>query len=294
MQLKSLMTPPTDAFAKINPHDYTPESIAQFAQTHNYASLVPVRKMDIGPSGQVMDLYNAKPGTVAPDVNKPFALGPNGSAVPNIPYQQYELARSKAGGTNVNVKNDIKTGESLAKEIGPMMANSRAAALGAVQQADVANRIDTAINSGKLFAGPGANQRLTMAQLGEVLNVNGKDTSEKLSNTRTVIQGLAQFSLTGRGALKGQGQISDYEGKLLAKATSGDISDLTIPELKVISNTAKRVAKAQYAEHQRNMKIMGSRPDLSGLAEFYSVPDIQSTGSDATTGNGVKFLGFEK
>lgn len=50
-------------FAKVNPKDYTPESVAKFSASKNYADLVPARKMDVLPSGEVADLFNAQPGS---------------------------------------------------------------------------------------------------------------------------------------------------------------------------------------------------------------------------------------
>jgi hypothetical protein len=243
-------------------------------------------KAELSPSGVAYNPYNLQPGTVMPDPNKPFAVGQNGAAVPNIPYQQYEIGKAHAGASNVNVKTDVKTGESLAGQIGPMMAASKGSAQGAVQQMDVANRIDSAINGGKLYTGPGAKLRMGLAQVGETLGVSGKDTREKLQNTRTAIQSLAQFSLTGRSALKGQGQISDFEGKLLERAVSGNIDDLTIPEIKVLSGVAKRVANAQYSEHQQNLKTMRGKPGLGDVADFYAVPEMPGTGQTTPTPSG--------
>lgn len=250
-------------------------------------------KMDVGPSGQVFNPYEIKPGQVLADVNKPFMMAPNGGgAVPNTPYQAYEMSRSRASAPSISVRNDIKTGESIAKEIGPMVAKSKASADSAVNQMNIANRIDSAIKSGKVITGPAANQRLAISQIGEVLGVSGKNNQETLSNTRTVVQGLAQFSLEGRSLLKGQGQVSDYEGKLLQKAVSGDISDLTIPELKVITGTARRVADAQYKEHKRIMGVMEARPDLQGMSEFYKPADMPAQPAGKAS-QSPKFLGFE-
>lgn len=49
-------------FNKVDPKDYTTESVAKFAQTGNYGDLIPARKMEVA-EGQVYDPYNVKPGT---------------------------------------------------------------------------------------------------------------------------------------------------------------------------------------------------------------------------------------
>ena len=187
-------------------------------------------------------------------------------------FDQWNKETKRAGATNVVTKIDNKMGEGLAKEVGPMMSASTAAAQGAIQQAKIAQDIDSAISSGKVIAGPGANIRLIGAQIGQLSGLGGKDNAETLSKTRETIQGLAKFTLAGRSALKGQGQISDFEGKLLMRAESGNIEDLTIPEIQVLTKVARRVADAQYKEHNRKMSVLRKNPELSGVADFYDVP----------------------
>lgn len=282
---------PTQGIAQIQAMNGDPQAIYNWAAGHAVEAdkLLPKlesfslgnvqrRQLTNPLTGQAISQQDIPMGmTPEQQANSPFTIGSDGKPVANIPAQQFQLSKSKAGAQNTNVRIDNKVGEGIAKEVGPMMAASKGAAEGALQQLDVASRIDSAINSGKLYAGPGANARLAVSQVANILGIGGKDNAETLSNTRTAIQSLAQFSLTGRSALKGQGQISDYEGKLLAKATSGDITDLTVPELKVIVGTAKRVSQAQIKNHQRNMQIMRNKPSLSDVADFYDVPAVNES-----------------
>lgn len=96
---------PMGNLAKIDPKDFTPESFGQYLTTGNPGILRPRVKMEIGPAGQAYDPYAIQPGQVFADPNKPFAIGPTGQAVPNLPFQQYEVGRARAGAskTNVNV-----------------------------------------------------------------------------------------------------------------------------------------------------------------------------------------------
>lgn len=171
-----------------------------------------------------------------------------------------------------NVRVDVKTGESLGKEIGPMVAESRAGALGALQTAEISQRIRNALAGGNVTVGPTANIRNTVNQFAQVLGVGGKDNEERLVNTRNVIRGLAQATIAARKQLKGQGQVSDFEGKLLQKAESGDIDSMTIPELKSFVDLSERLAKLQYGLHTHNLDVMRKRPDLQNLLPFYEVP----------------------
>lgn len=241
-------------------------------------------KYQIAPNGQVIDMNNPDTSKTYKDYSEQMLI-PDGQGGFKINQQLLDAKKQigKAGAPNISVNVANKTGEGLAKEVGPMIAASKSAAEGAIQQADIANRINSAIDSGKIITGPGTDARLKLLQIGNVLGVNGKDDNETLTNTRTAIQGLSQFTLSGRSALKGQGQISDYEGKLLAKATSGDLSDLTTPELKVITKAAQRVADAQYSQHQKNMKVMRSKPELRDVADFYDVGALPANQSSAST-----------
>lgn len=96
-------------FNKVDAEKFTPESVAQFARSRNYGDLVPARKLDIAPNGQVVDLWSAKPGQSFGDPNKPFAVGADGKQVANLPYQQYEIGKARAGASQNNVS--VNTGQ---------------------------------------------------------------------------------------------------------------------------------------------------------------------------------------
>lgn len=256
-------------FNKVDAKDFTPESIAKFATTRNYGDLVPRVKMEVAPSGQAYNPYNVKEGSVFADPNKPFSVGPNGQFTPNVPYQQFEINKSKAGATNVKIEN--KTGESIAGQVGPMVRDTWTAANGAIQTADSANRLIQAVDSGNLYAGPLANGRLTMAQVGSTLGVGGKDEQEKIANTRQAVTALANLTLQGRKQMTGQGAITESEGKLAERALSGDIS-MTPGELKQLANAARRSARFTYDLHQSQLNAMRQDPNLLGLSKFYGTP----------------------
>lgn len=61
-------------WAKVDPKDYTPASVQEFGKTRNFASLVPVRKMEVvnaGGSSQVIDPYAVPVGQVIPHTLSP-------------------------------------------------------------------------------------------------------------------------------------------------------------------------------------------------------------------------------
>lgn len=257
---------------KLDPKDYTPESLAKFSQTRSYADLVPRDKAENW-DGLVVNPYKVQAGQYIPNANKPFGMSADGQIVPNTAFQQYELGKARAGASNTSVRVENKMGEGLAAQIGPMMRDSAASAEGAAKQVDAANRIVSAVDSNKLFSGPGANARMSVAQVAEVLGVGGKDTAEKIANTRQAMQGLAQLTLQGRAQMRGQGAITDSESALAQRATSGDVT-LTAGEIKQLANSAKRAANYMQSEHQRKLSVMKNDPSLSGLSPFYDVAPV--------------------
>lgn len=80
-------------FAKVDPKDYTPESITKFSQTNNYSDLVPVRKRESitttglqgEPVTQMIDPYNP-PATMFPQPVRNEMVNTGNQVVPVNPY----------------------------------------------------------------------------------------------------------------------------------------------------------------------------------------------------------------
>lgn len=199
----------------------------------------------------------------------------SGAPERGIGFDQWDQARRRAGATNIGMpKIEVKTGESIAQQIGPMMKESKSQADAGLRLVDSASRVLDAAERGNLYAGPMANLKLKTAQVADAFGVAGKDTQEKIANTRNVVRGMAEQAVSARAQLGGQAQISNSEQELLNKATSGDIGELTAREIVQIANLNDRLGRQMYGNHQRQMQVMQQRPDLQGVAPFYSVPDL--------------------
>jgi len=231
-------------------------------------------KMEVAPSGVAFNPYAVQPGAVFNDPNKLMSIGPDGQAVVNDKLVGIKKEIGKAGASNVNVKTDVKMGESLGAQVGPMMKDSTSIAEGAVKQVDAAQRIVKAIEGDKAFSGPLANGRMKTAQVSQMLGIGGKDEAEKIANTRSAMRGLAELTLQGRQQMKGQGAITESEGALAEKAMSGNIEDLTGAEIKQLAKASERAARFNYSEHQRKLKVMQGNPALAGIAPFYEGPGM--------------------
>jgi hypothetical protein len=171
-----------------------------------------------------------------------------------------------------------------------MVKDTYTAANGAVQQIDAANRIVSAIDSGKVIAGPLANARLTMAQAGQMLGVTSGSEADRIAQTRAVIRGLSEMTLQGRKQMSGQGAITESEGKLAEKANSGDIADLTAAEIRQLAVASARASKFIYEQHQSMIDNLQQDPNTANLAKFYKVrpmPNVNFGETQNPTQSGV-------
>jgi hypothetical protein len=183
-------------------------------------------------------------------------------------FEQWDRDRKKAGASNVQVRVDNKMGESLAGQVGPMVKDSRVQTDGAVKMFDAADRIERALNSNKVLAGPMASQVQTVRQLAQVI---GGGNDEGIRQTRQVIKSLAQMAVEARKQLQGQGQVTENEAAAVAKADAGDINDLTVGELRDLVTLTKRASHYTAKGHSEILKQLQSNQGTAGLVPFYQV-----------------------
>ena len=289
---------------KLDPKDFTPESLAKFAQTRNYGDLQRLSELqfvDQGGGFLPVNKFTAQPAAAAiPKTGDPYKdlllTGANGGMVPNQPLINAKTSIAKAGAPTTSVKVENKMGEGVAAQVGPMLKDSLTAANSAVQTVDAAGRIIQAVDSGKLIAGPGADVRLKLAQLGTVLGVTGKSTEESIANTRQAIRGLAEMTLQGRKQMTGQGAITESESALAERAMSGNVADLTAAEIRQLAQASERAARFIYNQHNSMVQQLEGT-EARGVAPFYKPAPLPTSPKLATPMPagvpGLRFLGFE-
>jgi hypothetical protein len=187
-------------------------------------------------------------------------------------FEQFQTAQKKAA-TNIGLKVENKMGESLAGQVGPMLKDSKIATDGAVKMFDAADRIEKALNSNKVTAGPMASKIQTVRQLAQVV---GGGNDENIRQTRQVIKSLAQMSVEARKQLAGQGQVTESEAAAVAKADAGDINDLTTGELRDLVTLTKRAAHFQAKSHSQMLSTMGASDGTRQVVPFYQVQGVDS------------------
>ncbi len=151
---------------KLKPEQFTPASLAKFAQSRNYGDLVPRDKMEVS-EGVVYNPYDSTmAGRTLPNPNKPFQLGADGSIVPNRAYQQYELSKASAGAarTNVNVDAGPKAFWSdFGKNATDVLFKEREGAQAAASTVQSIAQIRSAVERGA-YQGTGADAKLTASK----------------------------------------------------------------------------------------------------------------------------------
>lgn len=256
-------------WGKVDAKDYDPASVAAFAKSNDYSVLRPRVKME-NVNGVWQNPYAQPDNAIAPqNPNEPFYMGPNGP-VANIPYQRFAIQKATAGANNVSVNTAEKP---FLSELGKGAAGEVLSGFNQAQQATqtLANIAQIRSGMNKAITGPGANARITLAQIGEAMGVNGKDTTEKLTNTRNVIQGLARQELAAAGQMKGQGQITEAERGILRRAESGDVSSLTVPELNVMVGAMERIANYRIQSHNQNVQRLKGDPNAAPMVQYLTV-----------------------
>ena len=184
----------------------------------------------------------------------------------NPQYAGYVAGMKRAGAPSVSVSME----KGIAGQIGPMLKEAKPQAVSAVKGIDAANQVINALDTNKLFTGPLANQRLSIAQLGATFGGATGDLTQKINNTRSAIQGLAEITLQGRQEMHGQGAITESEGKLAERAKSGDIS-FTPGELKQLANAAKRAGEYTYGNYQAQVQSLSKNPETAQMIPFFNV-----------------------
>lgn len=270
MQALQGMTPQQAIASGVNP-----ELVKQYYESKNYGR-DKVQFKDVG--GQLVPVteYGDTPQNVRPidKTGNPFSdlvvRGPDGRMVANAPLVGVKQGIARAGASNVSVNMpDKKFYEGLGTAISGQIEQGYTQAQAAAQTLSNANQIASSLD--KAILGPGANQRVVLAQVGQALGVGGKNNAEVLANTRNVMQGLARQELAAAGQMKGQGQITESERAILRKAEAGQINEMTKPEMEQFISAIRKTARARIGAHQRNLQRLSQDPQASTIIDYMQV-----------------------
>ena len=148
----------------------------------------------------------------------------------------------------------------------------------------------------KAVLGVGADYQTTMLRVADKLGIGGPDNAARLSNTRQVVQGLAQAELDAAAAMKGQGALSDSERGLLRRAAIGD-QTMTAGELTTAMAAMQKVARQRLKDQREMFEKAGGVQGFGPMSSMFQVTPYQSqfdlggslnTGGNQNLGNAVQ------
>jgi hypothetical protein len=230
-------------FNKIDLKDVDPASAEMFRKTGNYGDLKIRSKKEFAPNGQLVDVYSTPQGSAFSDPNQPFTTGSNGAAVPNLPYQQFQLSKAKAGATknvvSVNSRQETEYAKDQGKQYSELMASINRQGFSAPSQLRKLERMD------QLLAGvDGGKLAPTGVELASGLNSIGIKVDPRLGNKEAAIA-LAK-ELAGGLRQPGTGPMTDKDfDNFLAQ----------IPDLSKTAQGRKQITSTMRASLNRDMQI---------------------------------------
>jgi hypothetical protein len=276
-----------------------PEMVKNYHESRNFGR-DKVSFVDTGGAFTPKTEYGDVPANVAPiqKTGDPFSSllvrGADGKLIANEPLvgAKSRVASAGAAKTNVSVNMpDKKFYEGLGTAVSGQIEKGFDQAQSAVQTLNNANQISQSLSNA--LVGPLANQRLTLAQIGQTLGVAGKDSTEILQNTRNVIQGLARQELSAAGQMKGQGQITESERAILRKAEAGQINEFTKPELETFLAAIRKTARSRIATHERNLQNLGTDPQAATILPYLQIQAPEDSGGQPATPSTGMPTGFK-
>lgn len=136
-----------------------------------------------------------------------------------------------------------------------------------------ADRLMTLLQDPNVITGFGQDTRAGLANAAQLMFPGD---SEALAKTQQAIRETANLALDSASRLKGQGQVSDAERRLLEQASGGNLN-LTADALRAISATTKRIAAQQASEVEGLYKQVGSNPKYKPYTEMLQLAPYQDT-----------------
>jgi len=247
-------------FAKVNPSDYTQESVAKYISTRNQADLVPVRKKEVAPSGQVFDPYAAAPGTNLGDPSKLVTLGPDGK--PMVNPLALKARKSVAASSKPETTVNVTTSENpFYKTLGTSQATAFSKERDEATKS--AQSIETNLEARKLLdsgvvTGAGAEFITSAGRVLERMGIPiGQDAKQTLSNTQAYAAAMGRqvgsiIRLFGSGT-----GLSDADREYAEKIAGGKIT-LDEAAIRKLLDINDRIDRAKIRAFNKRAKSVES------------------------------------
>jgi hypothetical protein len=130
----------------------------------------------------------------------------------------------------------------------------------------------SALDSGAIISGVGADVRVDLARLGQLLGVGGKTGEEALANTSKAMQAMAAAELSAAQENRGLGQLTENERVIVRNAALGNIAR-TPAEMRMLASGLEKLARHRIATARKVQEGMARNPGTVGLATTFSFED---------------------
>jgi hypothetical protein len=240
--------------------DFTPASVAKFAQTQNYSDLVRMDKLHFADRGgdiQAVDQYTGQPVNTLPKTGNPFSdlllSDGQGGMRQNSPLigAKSQVARAGASVNNVSVNTDKSYFGNVAEGLAKNDVALIDAARSAPDRIASAQRVKDILTKNPI-TGTGAETRLAF---NKAFATAGLIDGKTVADTETLASNLASQTLdsiktSGLGA--GQG-FTDKDRQFLERAKSGNI-EMNSESLRRLADLNEQSARASI---KRGNSVIG-------------------------------------
>jgi hypothetical protein len=227
-------------------------------------------------TGQAKAVEGGMPGKFQ-TVESGAGMGPNGQPLTTTMQVTPQGAkpipgvspRSSGQQINVGVNTQKNLLGTVAEKVGGDIGNLPGQARSAVASITSVHQIRSALDSGGVMAGPVTGKQVWLNQLATKLGF--PSDQEGLNQTRKVIQGAAELALQSRGMLKGQGQITENEQRLLDRARSVDVESMSVGEIRQVLDVIERAQRNIIEQSREWGATYAKDPAAQSLAPAFMI-----------------------
>lgn len=199
-------------------------------------------------------------------------------------YDAWLLRKTNAGATHVSQS----VNGPFTKPGAEMIVGAATEAVGAGKAATSlitsANTIDAYLDAGAI-TGLGSDYRLDATRLGALTGVNS-GASAKIANTEGLRSELANLAIAARQKMKGTGQISDYESKMIDSAAGRD-PNISEAGIRAVLAVARRAGMNDINTARTKVNVlMAVDPELAKAKGVLDIPEPQQYQKNVKTDQG--------
>lgn len=178
-----------------------------------------------------------------------------------------------AASQNVAVNTDKNFLGKVADIVGKDVGDAIPAARRAAQNIEQIRSVSDDLKKNNIILGPGADLKIAWRQIGATMGITGKNNDEILTATRSAMQLLAKSELAQAQQNHGEGSLTQPEREIIRKASSGQINDLSAPELDYLLRALDKNARFTIRFNNANRAKLGKSQEAGMIGDFMHTPE---------------------